>query len=141
MADTNATGSVYSEIRQGSVPVRHTYVVSGNTSTAATSTGITVKASAFKPVIIEAQIAVTTADGGGTPTISVGYTASGYTDLINAASTATAATGGTFLPASNAIGKKYITTDQEIFFVQGGTPNGAGVTTIILDISTVNTTP
>lgn len=139
MADLNATGSVYSEIRQGSVPVRHTYVVSSNSSTSAFSTGIVVKASTYKPAIIEAQVAVTTADGGTTPTISVGYTASGYTDLVNGASTATAATGGTFLPASNATGKKYITTDQEIYVIQGGTPNGAGVTTVILDVSTVNT--
>lgn len=137
MSQTNIRGPIYDN-RQGSVPARQTFVVQDETSTDAISL-CRIQASEDSPVIVEAQVAVTTADGGGTPTVSVGYTASGYTDLINAESTATAATGGTFLPASNAVGKKYLTADTQIYYKQGGTPDGAGVFTIILDLTTVNT--
>lgn len=137
MAGTHSTGPNYS-IRLGSDVVRHTFVVSGSTSTTATQV-FYIQASTVEPAILEAQICVSTADGGTSPTMSLGYTASGYTDLVNVASTATAATGGTFLPASNATGKKRITADTAIYYKQGGTPDGAGVTTLILDVTQVNT--
>lgn len=137
MASSHSTGSTYTQ-RQGSNPVRHTLVVTGSTSTDAVK-WLRIKASAAAPVLLESQVAVSTVDGGGSPTISAGYTASGYTDLINAASLATAATGGTFLPANNATGKKLITADTDIYYKLGGTPDGVGVATLILDITTVNT--
>lgn len=137
MAETNLSGPIYGT-RSGCPVVRQSKQISGTSSTTATSTGIIVRASTYSPVLIEAQIAVTTLDGGTTPTISFGYTGTGYTDLVNAQSTATAATGGTFLPASNVTGKKIVTTDTEIFYKQGGTPNGTGVTWLILDITTLN---
>lgn len=96
-------------------------------------------ASADVPLMLEAQIIVTTADGGTTPTMSLGYTASGYTDLVSGASTATAATGGTFLPASNATGKKLITSDTQLYYKQGGTPDGAGVVWLIVTATPLNT--
>lgn len=138
MADTNATGSVHGEVRQGSIPVRHTLIPTPSSSTTAISTGIVIKASTFKPAIVEAQVYLSTTEGGTSPTISVGYTASGYTDLINAAATDAASA---FLPASNATGKKYLTADTEIYYKRGGTPDGTGSQTIILDIATVNTLP
>lgn len=131
------SGSIYGA-RQGGVPVRHAYRVSSTTSTTATSTGIVIKASADQPVLVEGQIIVTTADGGTSPTLSLGYTAAGYTDLVNAASTATAATGGTFLPASNATGKKLLTADTTIYYKQGGTPDGAGVTWLVFEVTPLN---
>jgi len=134
--DTNLSGKTLGQ-RQGSVPVVQTFQIAANTSTTATRI-FTVQASTANPTVVEAQIVVTTADGGTSPTMSVGYTASGYTDLVNAASTATAATGGTFLPASNAVGKKYLTANTDIYYKQGGTPDGAGVTTLILKIYGVN---
>jgi len=137
MADSNITGCIYGD-RQGSVIPTQSYPIVSNTSTTAT-TFMRVQASTYAPVVIEAQIVVLTADGGTSPTLSVGYTASGYTDLINAASTATAATGGTFLPASNAVGKKILTTDTDLVYKQGGTPAGDGVTYILLKIYSVNT--
>lgn len=139
MGASHGQGATLSN-RLGCNPVVQTYVVSGATSTTATSTGIVIQASAFAPVIVEAQICVSTADGGGSPTLSVGTVGANYTDLINAESTATAATGGTFLPASNAVGKYRLTADSTIYYKQGGTPDGAGVTTIILKIYDVNTT-
>lgn len=136
MSDTNITGCVYGT-RQGSVPAIHTLTVSSSTSTTATK-WLTIQASAAKPVVIEGQIVVQTADGGTSPTMSLGYTASGYTDVVNAASTATGATGGTFLPASNATGKKLLVADTDIYYKQGGTPNGAGVTHLILQVFSIN---
>jgi hypothetical protein len=135
MGDSNITGSVLG--RQGSVPVQQSYRVPGSTSNTAVKF-LRVLASAEKPVVIEAQIVVTTADAGTTPTLSVGYTASGYTDLINAESTATAATGGTFLPASNAIGKKIVTADTDLYYKQGGVCTGNAVSTILLRIYPIN---
>lgn len=137
MGADHSTGATYSQ-RQGSIPVRQTLVVTGNTSTDAVK-WLRIQASATAPVILEAQVVVSTVDGGGSPTLSLGYTASGYTDLINAASLATAATGGTFLPASNATGKKRIVEDTDIYYKLGGTPDGVGVSTLILDITDVNT--
>jgi len=139
MGATHQRGATLST-RLGCVPVRHTYVVKNATTTDAVSTGIVIQASTESPVIVEAQVCVSTVDGGGSPTLSVGYTGANYTDLISTASTATAATGGTFLPASNAVGKKRLTDTTTIYYKQGGTPDGAGVTTIILDVSDVNTT-
>lgn len=137
MADSNITGCIYGD-RQGSIPAMQSFPIAANTSTTATIF-MRVKASAFAPVVVMAQIVVLTADGGSAPTLSVGYTATGYTDLINAASTATAATGGTFLPASNAVGKKILIADTDLYYKQGGTPDGAGVTYILLSIFSVNT--
>ncbi len=134
--DTNITGVIYGD-RRGSVPARQTFVVSGTTSTTATKF-MRVRASTTRPVIVQAQICVSTADGGTTPTMSVGVDSTAN-QLVNGASTATAATGGTFLPASNALGKYRLTEDTDLYYKQGGTPDGAGVITIILDISTVNT--
>lgn len=136
MGATNLSGAIIG-LRSGSAPVRHTYVVSGSTSTTATK-WLTIKASAAIPVLLEGQIVVSTADGGTTPTMSLGVTSTA-TELVSGASTATAAAGGTFLPASNATGKYRLTADTDIYYKQGGTPNGAGVTTLILDVTTVNT--
>lgn len=142
MAGTNITGAIYGT-RDGSVQSRQTW----QTATTAVGTAAnlplsfgTIQASTTKPVILEAQIVVTVADGGTTPTISFGVTSTA-TELISAASTATAATGGTFLPASNAVGKYYLTADTQLWYKTGGTPNGAGTVTFILDITQVNTAP
>lgn len=142
---TGLTGSAYGG-RQGSTTVRHTYVI----ATTAQASGIvlgslagipfpTIQASTTFPAILEASICVTAADGGTTPTISFGVTSTA-TEIISGASTATAATGGTFLPASNAVGKRYLTSDTQIYYKTGGTPDGAGSVTFILDVTTVNTT-
>lgn len=133
MSAEYAQGAMLSTQKAGT-PVYPAFQYTTTTSTTATSTGLTIEASTTNPVIVMAEVVVTTADAGTTPTISFGYTASGYTDLINAASTATAATGGTFLPASNAVGKKYLTANTEIFYKQGGTPAGGGVVTLLLHI-------
>lgn len=138
MADTNLTGSVYSEVRQGSAPVDHTFPVPSGTATTAVFTGITIKASASKPVIVEAQAYIVAADSGTTPTVSVGYTAANYTDLLNAVDTS-GAIG--FYPASNAKGKAYLTSDAAIYYKRGGTPTGEGSQVVQLRISTVNTAP
>lgn len=137
--DTKATGSIYGT-RQGSIAVRHTFRVSGSTSTTSTKF-IRILASTAQPTIVEAQVVVTTADGGTTPTLNVSETAAGTGTGFFATppSTATAATGGTFLPASNATGKYVFTADTDLYYLQGGTPNGAGVSTIILDVTTINT--
>lgn len=140
MSAENLSGSIYG-VRQGGVPVyqsKKITIASMAAYTTATSTNIVVRASADQPVIVEAQIIVVTADGGTSPTASVGFTATGYTDLVNAASTATAATNGTFLPASNANGKVLLTADTEIFFKNGGVPSGTGVYWIILEIVNLN---
>jgi len=137
MSAINATGAIYND-RQGSIPVRHTLVISANTSTTAKH-WLTVQASPSNPVLLEAKACVSTVDGGGSPTLSLGYTASTYTDLLSTVSTATAATGGTFLPANNVIGQKRIDADTAIYYKQGGTPDGAGVTTIFLTVTTINT--
>lgn len=137
MASTKLTGSVY-ENREGGVPVTQSKLVSGNATTGTTSLIVTVNASADKPVLIEAQISVLTADSGTSPTVSVGYTTITYNDFINAASTATGSTGGTFLPAANAVGKKILTSTTVINYLQGGTPNGTGVYWIILNITPLN---
>lgn len=138
MSASHNSGAIFQE-RQGCIPTVQTFVVTGSTSTTATFSGITIKASAEAPVIIEAQACVSTADGGGSPTLAVGYTGAGYTDLLNDVSTATAASGGTFLPASNDVGKKRVADTTAIYWKQGGTPDGAGVTTVILKIYDVNT--
>jgi len=119
------------------IPVALTFVVSGTSSTVAAKFA-RVQASTDRPVIVEAQICVSTADGGTTPTMSVGVDATA-TQIINGASTATAATGGTFLPAANAVGKYRLTADTDLYYKQGGTPNGAGVTTLLLTLTPVNT--
>jgi hypothetical protein len=93
MSATTITGSIY-QSRQGDVGPRQSFKVSGNSSTTATTLPITIKASASAPVVVEAQVLVTTLDGGTTPTVSLGIDATA-TQIINAASTATAATGGT----------------------------------------------
>lgn len=136
MADTNLTGCIYGN-RQGSVIVNQSYPIAALTSTTATIF-MRVMASAQAPVIVEAQVVVLTADSGSTPTISVGVTATA-TEIINGASTATGATGGTFLPASNAVGKRILIADTDLYFKQGGTPTGDGVTYILLKIYGVNT--
>lgn len=133
MGDTNLTGPVYNQ-REGSVTVRQTFPTGVITDVAVKFCRI--KASTFAPVIIEAQVLVTTIDA--TEDISVGYTAATYTDLINAASLGTAAAGGTFLPAANAVGKKYLTDDTDLYFI-GSTGADTGVATIILDLTTINT--
>ena len=138
MAASHATGAAYQ--RKGSTSIRHTYWVRNNTSTVATK-WLTIKASPTKPVIVNAQLVVTTADGGTTPTMSLGSVGAGYTDLINVASTATAAVGGTFLPAANSVGKYIFFQDTDIYYKQGGTPNGAGATILILLVHDVNSDP
>lgn len=137
MPSPHGQGAAYQ--RKGSLSIRHTYQVRSNTSTVATK-WLTIKASPERPVILNAQLVVTTADGGTTPTMSLGITATA-TELINGASTATAATGGTFLPASNSVGKYYLTADTPLYYKQGGTPNGAGVTTLIVLVHDVNLDP
>lgn len=137
MADTNLTGAIVGT-RQGSACVRHSFRVTGNTSTAAVRF-MRIAASTVKPTTVEVQVLVTTVDGGGSPTLSVGSVGTGYTDIINGASLATAATGGTFLPASNALGKYVFTADTDLYYKLGGTPDGVGVSTILLNVATINT--
>lgn len=135
-APTQLQGAAYGRLCD--VPAQLTFVVSGTSSTTAAKFA-RIQASTQRPVLVEAQVCVSTADGGTTPTISVGITGANYTDFISGASTATAATGGTFLPASNAVGKYRLTSDTDVYYKQGGTPNGAGVITIILTLTPVNT--
>lgn len=133
MADTNFTGAIYGN-RQGSATVRQTFVTPPITDVA--TKFMRVQASAQKPVIIEAQVCVLTVDAS--ETVSVGYTGAGYNDLVSAAALDTAATGGTFLPASNSVGKKYLTADTDLYYI-GSAGADTGVVAIILDITTVNT--
>ena len=137
--ETRVTGPTYGD-RQASVNSRHTYQMA--TTVQATAIVLpnfpTIQASTTNPVILTAQVCVSTVDGGTTPTISFGVTSTA-TELINAASLATAATGGTFLPASNAVGKYRITADTQIYYKTAAGNDGAGVVTLILDIAEVNT--
>lgn len=137
MAASHGQGAAYQ--RKASNPVVHTYWVRSNTSTTATK-WLRIKASAEKPAVLNAQLAVTTLDGGTSPTMSLGVSATA-TELINAASTATAGVGGTFLPASNAVGKYILFQDTDIYYKQGGTPNGTGATVLILSVHDVNSDP
>lgn len=121
-------------MRQSSVNVRYTYKTPAITDVAVKFARI--EASADKPVIVEAQVCVLTTDAG--ETVSVGYTATGYDDLVATASLATAATGGTFLPASNDVGKKYLTEATDLYYV-GSAGADTGVVAIILDVASVNT--
>ncbi len=139
MSATTITGSIY-QSRQGDVGPRQSFKVSGNSSTTATTLPITIKASASAPVVVEAQVLVTTLDGGTTPTVSLGIDSTA-TQIINAASTATAATGGTFLPASNAKGKYVLTADTTLYYKQGGTPNGTGIFWFLIDVYQLNSAP
>lgn len=130
--DTNFTGSWYGN-RQGSPVVRFTYVTPAITDT--TTKFARIKASTSNPVIVQASICVLTIDA--TETVSIGITASG-TELVNAASLGTAATGGTFLPAANDVGKYYLTADADLYYT-GSSGADTGVIAIILDITEVNT--
>lgn len=87
-----------------------------------------VLASTDKPVYLETSVCVITADSG--ITVSVGFTGATYTDLINAASLTTAATGGTFLPASNAVSKYLFTVDTDLYYI-GSSGADTGVVDII----------
>lgn len=137
--ETRITGPTYGD-RQASAHGRHTYQM----ATTAQASAIvlpnfpTIQASTSAPVILTAQVCVSTADGGTTPTISFGVTSTA-TELISAASVATAAAGGTFLPASNAVGKYRITADTQIYYKTAAGNDGAGVVTLILDMAEVNT--
>lgn len=126
MAITNFTGpfSNYGKDSNGGVVQWRTPVITDTATKFAR-----VLASADKPVYLEASINVVTADSG--ITVSVGYTAATYTDLINGASLTTAAAGGTFLPASNAVGKKLLTEDTDLYYI-GSTGADTGVIDIIL---------
>lgn len=130
--DTTISGPL-AGMRQISANGRYTFVTPAITDTAVRFARI--EASAYSPVIVEASICVLVVDA--TETVSVGYTASGYDDLIATASLATAATGGTFLPASNAVGKKYLTTATDLYYV-GSAGADTGVVVIILDVASVN---
>jgi len=133
MADSFISGPLYGG-RTISVNGRYTFKTPAITDTAVKFARI--EASAAVPVIVEASICVLTVDA--TETVSIGYTASGYSDLINGASLATAAAGGTFLPASNAVGKQYLTADTDLYYV-GSAGADTGVIVIILDVASVNT--
>jgi len=137
MSAENLSGAIFGN-RQGGVPVTHSKRFAGQANTDPLSTGIIINATVDSPVWVEAQVIVTTADSGTTPTMSLGFTGANYTDLVNAASTATAATNGTFLPAANATGKVFLTARTEIFSKQGGTPNGTGVTWFIITVTNLN---
>lgn len=134
MNGPNVSGSVFGT-RQGSVPVRHSYRVRGVTSTTATAIpGFYLKASSDRPLSVEVQVYVETADTGTSPTMSVGVTGSGYTDFISGASTAAVA----FLPAANAVTRSGVTSNFQVYYKQGGTPNGVGSTWIIIDVYELN---
>lgn len=133
MAANNATGNSYS-VRQGCIPVTRQYRTPAITDTAVRFDRI--KASTTKPVMLEMQICVITVDA--TEDVSVGFTGPGYTDLINAASLGTAATGGTFLPASNATAKYLFTDDTDLYYV-GSTGSDTGVVDIIYTLTEFNT--
>jgi hypothetical protein len=137
MSATNITGPIY-QTRQGAITVTHSKRFTTGTSTTGATTGITVRATPVKPVVVEAMVAVTTGDAGTSPTVSVGYTSTGYADLVNAASTATGTAGGTFLPST--LTRTILTSDQEIFYKQGGTPSGSTFW-LILRIFDLNTAP
>ena len=125
--------------RQGSRVVRQSVKVSSNTSTTATKV-FRVKASSTEPVVVEAQVSVVTADGGTTPAVSIGTNSATYDNIVDSASTATGTATGTFLPASNALGKVMLFEDTDLYYIQEGTPDGAGVYYLLIDITDVNTT-
>jgi hypothetical protein len=133
MAANNATGNSYS-VRQGCTPVTRQYRTPAITETAVRFDRIA--ATTTNPVLVEMQINVVTADSG--ETVSVGYTATAYDDLISAASLGTAATGGTFLPAANDVGKKLLTADTDLYYV-GSAGSDTGVIDIIYTLTEFNT--
>lgn len=135
MSNAFATSGSILGNRQGYGVVRHSYLVSGVSSIGSIATPIVIDATVDQPVILEGQLLVVTADGGSTPTVSFGYTGSGFNDLVSGASIATGSSSGVFLPASNVTGKKFVTATQTITFVQGGTPNGTGVYYLIVDVT------
>lgn len=132
MADTTISGPL-AGVRQISANGRYTFVTPAITDTAVRFARI--EASTAVPVIVEASVCVLTTDAG--ETVSVGYTATAYDDLIATASLATAATGGTFLPAANDVGKKYLTAATDLYYV-GSAGSDTGVVAIILDVASVN---
>lgn len=129
MADSNISGPTFDE-HMGSLNGRKTYVV---TLTDVAQRVCRVEASAFKPVIVEAQIYVNTLDA--TETVSVGTNSTSYNDLVSAASLGTA---DVFLPAANATGKLYFVADTDIYAI-GSAGTDTGVITVILDLAGVNT--
>lgn len=140
MSDTNITGCIYG-FRQGSVPAVHTLRISSSTSTNAVK-WLRVQASTTNPVILQAQVAVATADGGTSPTLNLSTSSNGTgTEIFAAPVSLASGSATTFLPASNAVGKRLLTADADLYYKQGGTPNGAGVSYLILQITGVNTTP
>ncbi len=129
MSDTNLSGPTFDE-HMGSVNGRKTYKLA---LTDVAQKICRVEATAYQPVIVEAQIYVNTLDA--TETVSVGTNSATYDDLINAAALTTA---DVFLPAANATGKLYLVTDTDIYAI-GSTGTDTGVITVILDLATVNT--
>jgi hypothetical protein len=142
MGDTKISSKYLDDSKQGSVLNRRTYRIPATVTS--TSAGIslstngancTVHASVNSPTVVEAQVYIKTADGGTTPTISIGTNSTTYNNLVSAASTATA---GVFLPASNAIGKLYLEADTTVYYKLGGTPTG-GVIDVILTVYGIDT--
>src|SRR5690348_18440266 len=121
MADTKLYAPIYPN-RTCSPNVRYTYQTPVITDTGVIFTRI--RASADQPVIVEAQVCVTTVDA--TETVSVGISDGGR-ELVNAASLGTAATGGTFLPASSAKLEDLFTSDTERCCKGSTGPDAGGV--------------
>lgn len=128
MADTHIQGPQYGAERQGSANGRQTYYV----PLSDTATKIArIQASTTAPVMVQGQVYVVTLDA--TETVSVGSNATSYNNLVNGAALDTA---DVFLPASNAVGKLYLTSDTDIYAV-GSTGTDTGVVVVILDLATV----
>lgn len=135
---TDLSGSVYGD-RQGSATVRHTVIITtADQGTIPVPYIGVIRASAWTPVLLEAQIYVRNGDNAGAPTISFGVTSASANELISGAATGSA---GVFLPASNVVGKYRLTADTQIYYKVGGIPQGDGDVIFILDVTTVNVNP
>lgn len=130
MADTNLTGPLY-QSRLGSNVVEHTWRCS-NPTTASTALPMVFKASADKPLVVEAFAYIKTADTGTSPTFSAG-TSSTATELLSAQ--ATTATG--FVSAT-AVSRTYAESDFQIYVKAGGTPSNSAVVDLHLRVTSVN---
>lgn len=133
MPDLNATGNAYA--RKGSVRVTHT-CESTSVGTTAVATPIVIQATPEKPVFVEGSIFIRTVSGGTSPTVGIGTTTAA-TNLVGL----TASTASAFIPASNAVGKAICTADTPIYIIEGGTPNGAGVYDVLIDMFSLNPSP
>jgi hypothetical protein len=133
MADSNLTG--LSTGRKGSDPIQFTHKAT-SVGTAAVATPIVIQASPLNPVYIEGQVWIETASGGTSPTVGIGTTTAS-TNLM----ALTSATAAGFFPANNAVGKTAVSDTTQIYIIEGGTPNNAGVYHVIVTAASLNLNP